>query len=104
MRALTGPFDVELSGRSDGSRYRQTALAVEKDGAVTLSAHEMGAGLEAAWGADDEERTVSIPAEVVAKLAVALLAERLRGEADPIGALVDLCDAHGVAHRVACWT
>jgi len=41
---------VELAPRSDGARYRRVSLALEQDGALLLTSHEMGASLEAAWG------------------------------------------------------
>jgi hypothetical protein len=95
---------VELAPRSDGARYRRVSLALEQDGAMLLTSHEMGASLEAAWGLDDEEVTVRIAPEQLARLALTLVAERLAGCKDAVQQLNDLCDEHGVDCRTACWT
>jgi hypothetical protein len=94
----------ELAPRSDGARYRRVTLAIEGDGAVVLSAHEMGAAAEAAWGLDDEEVTLSVPADQVGRLALALAAEMLKGGKDAVSRLAEVCDAHDVPCRIACWT
>ena len=94
---------VELTPRSDGARYRRVALALE-GGDLVLSSHDVGASLEAAWGLDDEEITVRIAPDQLARLALALVAERLAGGEDAVQALSDLCDEHGVDYRTVCWT
>jgi len=45
------PKSVELAPKSDGARYRRVTLSVEVGGALELASHEMGASIEAAWGA-----------------------------------------------------
>ncbi len=100
---VTRPCLVELTPPSDGARYRRVALVLE-GGDMVLSSHEMGASLEAAWGLDDEEITVRIAPDQLARLALALVAERLAGGEDAAQALSDLCDEHGVDYRTACWT
>lgn len=97
------PDTLELAPASDGARYRRVFLALEADG-LLLSSHELGASLEAAWGADDEEVTVQIETRELARLALALVAERLAGGQDAVRALTELCDEHGVDYRGACWT
>lgn len=99
----TRPGNIELTPRSDGARYRRVALALE-GGDLVLSSHETGASLEAAWGLDDEEITVRIAPDQLARLALGLLAERLAGGDDAVRALSELCDEHGVDYRAACWT
>jgi hypothetical protein len=94
---------LELSPRSDGARYRRVSLALE-DGELVLAYHDLGASLEAAWGVDDEEITIRIERNQLARLAVALVAERLVAGNDPVRRLADLCDEHGVDYRAACWT
>ena len=64
----------------------------------------MGASLEAAWGADDHEVTLSLPPEAVARLAFDLLAEQLKGRGDGFKRLLALCERRGIDHRLACWT
>jgi hypothetical protein len=94
---------IELAPRSDGARYRRVSLALE-DGALVLTSHEMGASLEAAWGLDDEEITVRIAPDQLARLAQALIAERLAGGDDAGAVLGELCEEHGIDYRTACWT
>ena len=100
---ITRPGIVELTPRSDGARYRRVALALD-GGDLVLSSHELGASLEAAWGLDDEEITLRIAPDQLARLALALVAERLAGGEDAVQGLSDLCDEHGVDYRTACWT
>jgi hypothetical protein len=73
------PQRLELAPRSDGARYRRVTLAVERNGSISLNALDVGAGPAAAWGLDDEEVTLSVPPEQVARLAAALAAEVLKG-------------------------
>ena len=104
MLAPSPPRSIELAPRSDGARYRRVTLLIEADGSLTLRAHEMGAASEAAWGLDDDEVTLTVPAGQVARLALALAAELLAGGADAIDRLDELCAAHDVPHRLARWT
>jgi hypothetical protein len=102
--ADAAPLRQHLLPPSDGSRYRQLTLALGAGGDLSLTAHEMGASLEAAWGADDHELTLSLPAEAAARLAFLLLTEQLKGRGDGLEHLLALCERHGVDHRLACWT
>jgi hypothetical protein len=88
---------------SDGARYRQLTLALG-GGDITLTSHEMGASLEAAWGADDNETTLHLRSEAVARLAFVLLREQLRGRPDGLERLAALCEQHGIKTELACWT
>jgi hypothetical protein len=98
------PQRLELAPRSDGSRYRRVTLAVEANGSITLSAHEMGASPEAAWGLDDDEVTLSVAPGDVARLAAALAAEILKGGADAVNRLAEICESNDVSCRIACWS
>jgi hypothetical protein len=89
---------------SDGPSYRQLTLELDATGDLILTAHEMGASLEAAWGADDQERTLSVPREAVGRLAFDLLAAQLAGRSDAFDQLASFCEDHGLAHTLACWT
>jgi len=95
---------LELAPRSDGPRYRRVTLAVERNGALTLNLHEMGAGALAPWGADDEEVTLSVAPEQVGRLALALAAEILKGGDDAVQRLSDICEANDVPCRIAWWS
>jgi len=92
---------VELLPRSDGDRYRRSTLFVEQTGAITLNAHEMGASLEAAWGVDDNEVTLTVAPEHVARLALALAAEILKGGPASVTRLEEICKANNVSCRIA---
>lgn len=95
---------VELSPRTDGARYRRVTLELEGDGAVTLNAHETGGGLRAAWGEDDAEVSLRVPAGEAPRLALALAAEILVGGKDAAARLAAICEAHGVSFQIASWT
>jgi hypothetical protein len=98
------PERLELSSRTDGARYRRVTLTLERDGALVLCSHEMGGSLEAAWGLDDDEVTVSVPPEAIGRLAVALAAELLKGGKHAVDRLAEICEAHDVPFRTTCWT
>jgi hypothetical protein len=93
-----------LLPRSDGARYRQLTLVLGAGGGLTLTSHEMGAGLEAAWGADDNETTLTLRSEAVARLAFALLCEQLEGRPDGLERLASYCEQYGIETERACWT
>ena len=95
---------LELAPRSDGARYRRVTLAVERDGAVSLSSLEIAGTPAAAWGLDDEEVSLSIPPDQVARLALALAAEILRGEPSAVKRLAEICEANDVPCRIAAWS
>lgn len=80
------------------------SLELDTSGAITLLFHEMGAGEDAPWGADDEEITVHLDGEATSRLAFALLARILSGRSDGARALISLCEAYGVHPEVANWT
>jgi len=95
---------LQLAPRTDGARYRCVTLTLEGDGALILSSHEMGGSLEAAWGMDDDEVTVSVPPEALGRLTLALAAELLNGRKDAVDRLAEICEAHDVPFRAASWT
>jgi len=98
------PRTLELAPRSDGARYRRVTLVVERSGAITLNAHEMGAGPGDAWGLDDEEVTLSVAPDQVSRLALALAAEVLKGGRDAVTRLSEICATNDVPCRIACWS
>ena len=98
------PHRVELAPRSDGARYRRVTLAVDAYGSITVNAHEMGGGEGAAWGLDDEEVTLSVAPDQVARLAAALAAEILKGGTDAVARLTQICETNDVPCRIACWS
>jgi hypothetical protein len=95
---------LELSPRTDGPRYRRVTLTLERDGTLVLRSHEMGGAPEAAWGVDDDETTVSVPPEAIGRITLALAADLLQGGRGAVDRLAELCDAHDVPFRIACWT
>jgi hypothetical protein len=101
---VPSPQTVELSPRSDGARYLRVTLELAADGGLALASHEMGAAPEAAWGLDDAEVTLTVAADQLGPLALALAGELLAGKPDAVARLRDLCEAHGIEARIACWT
>jgi len=97
------PQRVELAPRSDGARYRRVTLAVESDGAISLNAHEFGAGPAAAW-LDDEEVTLSVSPDQVGRLALALATEILKGGHGALERLAEICETNDVPCRISCWS
>jgi hypothetical protein len=98
------PQRLELAPRSDGARCRRVTIAVRGDGAITLNAHDMGAGPADAWGLDDEEVTLSVAREHVGRLALALAGEILKGGNDSVQRLTEICEANDVPCRIARWS
>ncbi|HWF75780.1 MAG TPA: hypothetical protein VN694_01265 [Caulobacteraceae bacterium] len=98
------PQRRELAPRADGSRYRRVTLAIDCNGSISLAAHEMGGGADAAWGLDEEEVTLSVAPEQVARLAAALAAEILKGGQDAVARLAQICETNDVPCRIACWS
>jgi hypothetical protein len=99
-----GPVRRHLLPPSDGDRYRQLTLTLGTSGDLTLTSHEMGASLEAVWGADDSETTLHLRGEAVVRLAFVLLCERVQGQRDGLERLAALCEQHGIEAELACWT
>jgi len=98
------PHRLELAPRSDGACYRRVTLVVDKDGALTLDTHEMGASAWAAWGLDDDEVTLSVAPDQVARLALALAAEILKDGQGAAARLAQICEDYDVPCRIARWS
>lgn len=98
------PSRTDLLPKSDGARYRRLTLTQERDGALVLLWHDLGGGPGAAWGLDDEEVTLRVPAAQVGRLALALATELLKGRTDAVAALSAICEDYGVDHQVALWS
>ena len=94
----------DLIAPSDGARYRRLTLEIEADGSLLLTSHALGASLEAAWGVDDEEVMVRVPASQLPRLAMAAAAQCLHGRPDAAEAMIELCEANGVSFQAAMWT
>jgi len=95
---------LDLAPRSDGARYRRMTLAVDPDGTIALNVLDLGAGVGAEWGLDEEEVSLSVPPEQVGRLALALAAEVLKGGNDAVKRLATICEAHDVSCRIANWS
>ena len=95
---------IELAPRSDGQRYRRVTLAADCRGGITLKVHETGASTGAAWGLDDDERELAVPAEHAARLALVLAAELLKGDPHALDRLSELCWEADIDFRIDRWT
>jgi hypothetical protein len=95
---------LELAPRSDGARYRRVTLAVDPDGTIALDVLDLGAGIGAEWGLDEEEVSLGVPPEQVGRLALALAAEILKGGDDAVNRLATICEANDVSCRIAHWS
>lgn len=94
----------DLIAPSDGARYRRLTLEIDADGSLLLTSHALGGSLEAAWGLDDEEITVRVPASHLPRLAMAAAAQCLQGRPDAAEAMIELCEANDVSFQAALWT
>jgi hypothetical protein len=95
---------LELAPRSDGARYRRVTLEVDPDGTIALNVLDLGAGVGAEWGLDEDEVSLSVPPEQVRRLALALAAEVLKGGEDAVKKLATVCEANDVPCRIARWS
>jgi hypothetical protein len=88
----------------DGARYGRVDLRLLADGGLEIRRHEMGAGDCDAWGLDDHEATLRLSPGAVARLAIALLAERYAGAPDALEAVKAFCEDEGIPAAHAVWT
>ena len=89
---------------SDGARYRRVTLEQTTDGALVLTSHDVGGSDLAAWGADDEEITVTVAPADARRLTFDRLAALLAGRDDAVRVLLALCETQDLAPVVASWT
>jgi hypothetical protein len=88
----------------DGARYGRIDARLTPDGGLEIRRHETGPSDLAVWGEDDHEATLRLGPQATARLALALIIERYAGRADALEALLELCEAHGVAASHSVWT
>lgn len=93
---------IELA-RQDGTEYRSVRLSLAEGGAIKIDAHDMGPNVERFWDHEDYEYSVAVPASAVARLAVALLAEKFTGNLGAVDAFRSFCEMHAIAHKFDSW-
>jgi hypothetical protein len=59
--------------RNEGPEFRSVRIDINEDGSLRLHAQDMGESVEKAWGGDDYEFWVDVPAGATRKLLFALL-------------------------------
>jgi hypothetical protein len=90
--------------RTDGARYGRCDVNATSLGELEITHHDMGAGEWAAWGADDRELSLELPASAVAALAICLLRDRFSGRSDAFEAIRAYCDEHDIDATLSQWT
>ena len=93
-----------LLWRTDGARFGRAEVAATARGGLEITQHDMGGADQAAWGADDNELSLTLAPAAVAALAVVLLRERFGGQAGALEAIRAYCDASGVEATLGAWT
>lgn len=91
-------INIELY-RKDGSTHHDVALTVKGDGAVHMSAYDLGEAPEKIWGHDDYEYWVEVPSTEVQKLLFALLKEKYFARANAIDEFTKFCDQYGIQNK-----
>lgn len=72
------------------------SLDESSDGGINLSGHDVGKAPRECFGSDDYEYVLTIPAESLRLLAMALLMEKYADDASAVSQLRDYCDKHAV--------
>src|SRR5262245_43284872 len=88
--------------RQDGPDFRSVRLSVGPDG-VRLDAQDMGPSVVQAWGDDDYEFWVDVPASEIPKLLFALLHDRYAGRSGAVDEFRAFCEKAGIGHKWDSW-
>jgi len=89
--------------REDGAAFRAIRLSVRADGSVSLDAQDMGEFTKKAWGDDDYEFWVNVPATALRKLAFALLREKYAGRSGAVDEFRAFCEKEMIEHEWDNW-
>lgn len=87
---------VELFRRSDASGTLVIDAKLKSDGSLEVFFHDIGDAAEQAFGDRDYEHWVTVPAEHVGALALALIEHSWSGNVRAIEAVKGLCQANGI--------
>lgn len=93
----------ELYRVDQPENFRSIAVTVESDGAIDLSAQDMGPLVQELWGDSDYEFGVKVRAEHARALVAALLTELYENRDDGVEAFHDLVKRRGVPHEWWSW-
>lgn len=82
--------------RTDQHHHRTTR---HPDGGIALEGHDVGEAPRRSFGSDDYEYTLTIPADGLQQLALALLKDRLAGDLSAVSTLRSICSEHDIPAR-----
>lgn len=84
----------------------RTTITLEQhsDGAIRLCYHDAGEAARRIHASEAYEAWVTIPADQLAKLAFALLADKFQGDRSALSQLRAFCETHGVRADSGAWT
>jgi hypothetical protein len=103
-----GDFTLEtFSGeifRQTGAEFRSVRVDVNDDGAVRVSAQDMGQTAKQAFGSREYEFWVDVPATAQNKLLFALLRDKYRDRVEAVDEFRDFCKTEAVEHKWGSWT
>jgi hypothetical protein len=85
--------------REDGATHHDVHLTVKDDGAVHLSAYDLGEAPERVWGHDDYEYWVDVPPTEVQKLLFVLLKEKYLGRTSAVDEFTKFCVENGIENK-----
>jgi hypothetical protein len=83
--------------------FRAIHLYVKDDGAVKLSAQDMGPLVDDAWGDTDYEHWVEVQGKEVKQLVFALLKDKFQNKASAVDDFRAFCQVNGIAHEWDSW-
>lgn len=66
------------------------------DGGLSLAGHDTGKAPRECFGSDDYEYVLTVPADGLLPLTMALLAEKYRSDPSAVSRLRDFCQGHSI--------
>ena len=95
--------DIEIA-KQDGREFRSVRLQLQADGAIRMHAYDNGPTAKLTFGREDYEFWVTIPPDMVPKLALELLRAQFSGRLQAVTELRDFCKKHEIANEFGTWT
>lgn len=97
------PRTLRLYQDTNPMARRTIDLIAEADGSITLSGGDIGQLVADHFGDSDWEFWTKIPAVAVQRLALALLFEKLNGQAEAWEELKSFCTTNHILHSSGDW-